>query len=132
MKKKHTLSKEMKALVKRRAAEGSPVSLEDCPPEKVLFRMWGKSVIALFPYIPSDPYGNFCESYEHIGEHGGADYQSVMRKSRPATPKEYADLKVALERRGYDLEIIHRATNHYQYRQEVLSNTGITWGKAKA
>ena len=38
----------------------------------VVFRKWrnGFGVIALFPEIPADLYGYYCESYESIGQHG--------------------------------------------------------------
>jgi hypothetical protein len=43
--------------------------------DTVVFRKWrdGFGVIALFPEIPTDLYGRYCESYEAIGQHGGAD-----------------------------------------------------------
>lgn len=41
---------------------------------KVVFRMWKaepKTCIAFFPDIIADKYHGYCESYEHIGQHGG-------------------------------------------------------------
>lgn len=75
---------------------------------KVVFRYWEKSVIALFPEIPNDAWGTYCESYQHIGQHGGADYYGIIERSRPATPEEYACLKDELESIGYDLQVIRR------------------------
>ena len=75
----------------------------------VIFRMWRtnpKTCLALFPY--EDAGRGCCMSYEHTGQHGGADYLSVMGITVPATPEEYADLKSELERIGYDLEVINR------------------------
>lgn len=78
---------------------------------KVVFRWWNvsKDVIALFPYIRHDGNGYVCESYEHVGQHGGADYGYIIRTSRPATPEEYADLKAELENYyGYNLRVMQR------------------------
>lgn len=71
----------------------------------VVFRRWrafGQSVIALFP---EDVDEGFCNSYEHVGQHGLADYPGVIRKTTPATPEEYADLKTELESIGYNLDV---------------------------
>ena len=55
---------------------------------QVVFRCWrdAKTVIALFPGIPTDLYGHFCEAYEHVGQHGGADYYGVIRATTPGYP----------------------------------------------
>ena len=80
-------------------------------PVKVIFRMWGSSVIALFPEIDADRNPHHCLSYEHVGQHGGADYTGIIAKSRPAKPKEYADLRRELIRQGYRrLQVRQRAT----------------------
>ena len=79
---------------------------------RVVFRRWPKSqgggIIALFPDIPSDPSGRFCLSYEHVGQHGGADYRGVIGSTRPATPFEYRPLQDELTSIGYDLKIRSR------------------------
>lgn len=77
----------------------------------VIFRMWEGEVIALFPTIPSSItiYGE-CQSYQHIGQHDGADFDGIMQHSRPATYTEYADLLIELVSIGYDdLAICKRA-----------------------
>ena len=96
---------------------------------KVIFRVftytdedyvWPGDVIALFPECPGDIHGNFCNSYQHIGQHGAACYRVVVDGSRPATPEEYRDLLGELERIGYtDIEVRHRATpqDHEKRRQ---------------
>jgi hypothetical protein len=73
---------------------------------KVVFRMWDGQVIALFPEIDEGNY--FCLSYEHIGQHGGADYQGIVADSRLATPDEYKDLFEELESIGYNLDVRKR------------------------
>ena len=63
---------------------------------EVIFRRWPPNdfnlVIALFPYIINDHKGNVM-SYEHIGQHGGADYNGVINGTDPANESEYNDLK---------------------------------------
>lgn len=81
---------------------------------KVVFRVWpseNHEVLALFPELPSDVEGLFCSSYMHVGQHGGADYEGCIAKTRPARPEEYADLAEELKRIGYDLEIVSRCTS---------------------
>lgn len=83
----------------------------------VVFRVWrsgdGKGkVIALFPGIDYDGRGLYCSSFEHIGQHGAASYTGTIRRSRPATPAEYADVKRELTKEyGYNLEARKRRTS---------------------
>lgn len=85
----------------------------------VVFRRWKDcgTVIALFPEIPADTYGQYCEAYEHVGQHGGADYHGVIQATRPED--DYADLAEELTRLGYNLRPIRRAsyTHHERRRQ---------------
>lgn len=71
----------------------------------VIFRKWkGGDIIALFPGWEESP--GRCSSFEHVGQHGPADYASVIAKTTPATPAEYADLRRELEKDyGYNLTI---------------------------
>lgn len=71
---------------------------------RVIFRTFrhGGDVIALFPSIPWDRQGFSVTSYQHIGQHGAADYSGVIRATRPATPSEYEELYDELVRIGYD------------------------------
>lgn len=70
--------------------------------EVVIFRKnRDGDIIALFPGVKSDPTGKFCMSYEHVGQHGGADYNWVVSTSQLATPKEYKKLYQELLRQGY-------------------------------
>lgn len=82
---------------------------------RVVFRMWNggekgkakKHLIALFPDI-DEYWPGYVLSYEHIGQHGAADYNQIIMDSRPATPAEYADLAAELASIGYDLKIALR------------------------
>jgi hypothetical protein len=65
-------------------------------------------IIALFPNEINDSFGN-CLTYMHVGQHGSADYQGLMRtETVAATPEEYEPLKRELEGIGYNLDIKKR------------------------
>jgi len=78
----------------------------------VVFRRWrdAGTVIALFPGIPTDTHGQFCEAYEHVGQHGGADYHAVIRATTPADDQTSAPLASELVGIGYDLKPVRRAS----------------------
>lgn len=79
----------------------------------MIFRVWRgdpATTLALFPELPANREPYCCLSFEHIGQHGAADYRLVLQKTRPARPQEYAELKQELEGRGYRLKIYHRET----------------------
>ena len=89
----------------------------------VMFRRWRDGgIIALFPEIPADLTGGVM-AYEHVGQHGAADYSLVMARTVPARPGDYADLLRELaEPVGYDdLRVYRRRTRHMadSYRAEV-------------
>lgn len=80
-------------------------------PTPVIFRVWlanSPNVLALFPDIPWNRQGTLCTSYESCGQHGGADYEGCMTKTRPAKPREYVDLLEELESIGYRLIVKSR------------------------
>jgi hypothetical protein len=72
-----------------------------------------KSIIALFPEIPADIFGIYCEAYEHVGQHGGADYHGVIQATTPVELVEATDLSEELERIGYNLHPIQKASRHH-------------------
>jgi hypothetical protein len=77
----------------------------------VVFRVWKKpnhGVLALFPHEDYDRLGHLCMSYEHVGQHGGADYSGCVAMTRPATTAEYQPLKRELEGFGYNLIVKRR------------------------
>ena len=72
---------------------------------KVYFRIdFDGVVFALFPEL--NVGSNYCTSYQHVGQHGGADFDYCMLQSHPATPHDYEPLKEELTERGYNLEIL--------------------------
>jgi hypothetical protein len=85
----------------------------DDVPVPVVFRIWpakqGGDVIALFPTLPGDNKVGSVSSYQHVGQHGPADYTHVIAATRPATPEEYAPLARELAQVGYLLRVRRRA-----------------------
>jgi len=78
----------------------------------VIFRRWRDtgSIIALFPELPSDYQGYFCDAYEHVGQHGGADFHGVVQATKPVAVDDAKDLIEELTRIGYRLKPIKRAS----------------------
>ena len=75
---------------------------------RVIFRIFPQGdIIALFPEIPWNQWGDIT-SYQHIGQHGPAEYDYCIKISKPATPKQYAELKRELISLGYQLDIKKR------------------------
>jgi hypothetical protein len=59
----------------------------------VVFRKWKNGdLIALFPELPADIHGRYCDAYEHVGQHGGADYFGVIQQTKPCSLDDAADL----------------------------------------
>ena len=83
------------------------------PTDPVMIRVWkgdDTDVFALFPVLPSDNDGYLCTCYQQIGQHSAADYRLCIRKSRPASKAEAADLLTELRRIGYNPRVYKRAT----------------------
>jgi hypothetical protein len=89
------------------------MSDDSTPITLVVFRRWRDNgdIIALFPELPADYQGRYCDAYEHIGQHGGACYQGVVEATRPVALEDAADLIQELERIGYRLKPIRRASH---------------------
>ena len=84
---------------------------QETEPTIVIFRKWyrksdGNGVIALFPQDQYSP--GMVMSYEHDGQHGGADYAGVMGRTRPAQPAEYAALQKELESYPFTYRLVSR------------------------
>ena len=82
--------------------------LKDNFKTQVLFRV-GKDgiVFALMPYELADITGSVM-SYQHLGQHGSADYDYCLRTSKNATTEQALSLYKELEGIGYNLEVIKR------------------------
>ena len=74
--------------------------------DRVVLRRWkpstGHGVIALFPEMPEGR--GLVNSYEHVGQHGAADYGLVVQRSTPVAQQdpEALDLLRELRTRGYN------------------------------
>jgi len=75
---------------------------------RMIFRTFKEGdVIAIMPDL-SYGLSGLCESYQRIGQHGGADYLSVMKSTRAATDAEIKPLLMELEGLGYNVKIAKR------------------------
>lgn len=83
-------------------------------PTRTLFRKWrtGKQeVFALFiDEAASSTNPVYCNSFQHVGQHGGANPQGCIYDSTRATPDEYAELKLELESDPYNyiIEVVQK------------------------
>lgn len=94
---------------------------------KVIFRTWRGAqggVIALFPEIPADVYGHLMQSYEHVGQHGGADCIGITEPVRRQNAEEVAALKAELESIGYSLDVKKRATAAMDAKRREAARRG--------
>ena len=78
---------------------------------RVIFRKFKttESIVAIFPELTYPKYTSkrgFVMDYMFIGQHGECDYNTIMKMTTIATPKEYNILKAILEDIGYDVEIV--------------------------
>jgi hypothetical protein len=89
--------------------------------DTVVFRKWKNGdVIALFPELPADLHGECCSSYEHVGQHGGADYCGVIQQTKPCSVSDAADLAAELRTIGYELKPIRRTSHiHHERRRST-------------
>ena len=81
---------------------------------KVIFRKSKDGeILALFPELSyRRNYHTTC--YQHIGQHGEADYHHCITITKLAKPGEYKDLKIELESLGYDLIVRQKANITYK------------------
>ena len=67
---------------------------------RCIYRNFGGETIALWPDEIADLNGN-CLSYLHVGQHGVADFEYVMKNSKPATREATNILRDELLMIGY-------------------------------
>ncbi len=96
--------------------------------DPVVFRRWKDSggIVALFPAIPATIHGEYCLSYEQVGQHAAADYHAVIEHTCPAAPEEYAALADELTRIGYRLKPQRRASWRHHERRRWLVKSQVT------
>jgi hypothetical protein len=92
---------------------------------QVVFRRWRDTgdIIALFPGLPADYQGRFCDAYEQVGQHGGADYYGVILATKPVSLEDAAPLARELERIGYRLRSIKRASRRIHEARRVTGRS---------
>lgn len=89
------------------------------PKTIVIFRRWKDTgdVVAIFPEIPSDRQGYYCQMFVHHGQHGGGDCQGVVGRTTPAKGPDVRELARELRGRGYRLTVRHKAHHTYAQRR---------------
>lgn len=80
-------------------------------------------VFAMFPHEVCDFSGNVT-SYQHVGQHSGANYSGCVAKTRLCTEEEYKDLKKELESLGYNLKVIKKQ-NYSKWRESYKEVRGV-------
>ena len=107
--------------------EGTAVVYGEQKPDVVIFRRWRSkpsTVIALFPEIDvgvTKTGVKLCRSYEHVGQHGRANYEMVIHDTRAAKPEEYANLKAELNTIGYVLNVVkHKSEQFRNYKTKKV------------
>lgn len=92
--------------------------------DKTIFRVYPNGeVIALFPQIAAGYGGYLCESYMHVGQHGAADTNIVVKQTRPAFVGKYWVLLKELEQIGYNPVVRKKCMyKDLQIRQEQAKN----------
>jgi hypothetical protein len=90
----------------------------------VVFRRWKDcgDVIALFPELPADHNGYYCDAYEHVGQHGGADYYGVIRATEPVSRSAAASLMHELTLIGYRLLVKERASRQMHEQRRATAH----------
>ena len=80
---------------------------------------------ALFPELPADQLGIYCDSYQHVGQHCAADYHGCIANSRPAMPEEAAPLLAELKCIGYEPRVLTRASRRHHDARLTLAREGL-------
>lgn len=95
--------------------------MKDTETTDVIFRTFKEGdVIAVMPHEVSN-FG-FVTSYMHVGQHGDADYNQVLKETRLATKEEYADLLRELESIGYKVRVLKKQS-YKKYQQARIEYT---------
>ena len=79
---------------------------------EVVFRIDDYSVFALLPYEISSGY--YVVTYQHNGQHSGADYKNCILQSKPAVLEQYNNLFKEMTNLGYNLKVVTKQ-NYSKY-----------------
>ena len=87
---------------------------------KVIYRKFiaTEDIVAIFPELGCPGFTSkkgLIMEYMFVGQHGECDYDTVIRMTTIAFPKDYDILKAQLRGLGYDLEI----TTHEEYQKAL-------------
>lgn len=80
------------------------------------FKTGGKEIIALFPYEPYNQFDvNSINSYMHVGQHGEANYEEVMKITSPCkNESDFDSLYNELVSIGYeDINILEKRNYNF-------------------
>lgn len=86
----------------------------------MVFRIDKSGVFALFPHEVCDNKGHVT-TYQHVGQHSGANYTYCIQQSKKATPEQYKALFDELTSIGYNINIVHRQ-NYKLYLKDYYRN----------
>lgn len=83
----------------------------------VVFRIKDSEVFALFPYLTENRANFLIQSYAHIGQHSGANYDYCIQTSKPAKPSDYNSLLEELKSIGYEnIKVINRVNKDKMFK----------------
>jgi len=71
------------------------------------------TIFALFPHDVCTTNG-LVTHYQHVGQHGSADYRGCIASSKLATPEQYADLLAEMVSIGYEVTVLKKQ-NYNKY-----------------
>ena len=81
------------------------------------------TVFAVFPHEVCTHSG-LVTTYQHVGQHSGADYQRCIETSRPARCEaEYKELKAEMESLGYNI-VVRKKRNYDKYLESLRNVRG--------
>ena len=87
---------------------------------KVIYRKFKttESIVAIFPELGYPGFTSkkgLIMDYMYFGQHGECIYDTIIKMTIKASPKNYEVLKAQLEDLGYDLEV----TTHKEYQKSL-------------
>lgn len=95
---------------------------------EIVFRLWKEQEIALFPYIIDTFHNYTIMSYMIIGQHGGADYDYIIKNSKPiSNPENTKIYKELVGEFGHNIKVIKRRnTKKYNriFKEEYIKING--------
>jgi len=99
--------------------------MTDIPHDIVIFRRWKDTgdVVAIFPALPADEAGRYCQSYDETGQQIAVEYEDIFEDTVGASPTEYSRLAHELAMLGYRLRPVQQATQEMHERRRDAAGT---------